>query len=48
MRKRGLVALMVNLIILGCCLPIIAQQSNRNRLLQQFKEAGCSDTLPKR
>ena len=29
MRKRGLVALMVNIIILGCCLPIIAQQSKR-------------------
>ena len=29
MRKRGLVALMVNMIVLACCLPIIAQQSKR-------------------
>jgi len=29
MRKCRLVALMVNLIILGFCLPIIAQQSKR-------------------
>ena len=42
MRKPPLIALMVNLIIFGCCLPIIAQQSKRypteNELQQLMKQ----------
>lgn len=43
--KKPLVALMVNLIICGCCLPIIAQQSKRypseselQQLMNQFRK----------
>lgn len=55
MRKRGLVALMVNLIILGCCLPIIAQQSKRyptenelQQLMNRFRNFVASPSIRSR